>query len=738
MTAELCQVCDKNTPQFRFLTSSDDKIYRICSPCLRNQIKEGKIKSLDDLNNHFLVELIETSVKQFQNRQRQKDLQEGAIKRLKNNLQQNTQITRTGILEAYGKNLTQLAKENKLSPVIGREMEVKQIIKVLSKKEKNNPILTGEPGVGKTAIIEGVAQRIVSKQVPKDMYKKEIYTLDMSLVVAGTKYRGEFEQRLKEIIMEVRRNKEIILFIDEIHTIVGAGSAEGGMDAANIFKPALSRGEMTVIGATTADEYRKYFERDPALERRFMKIQVEEPTDVQAKQILYGLRSNYEIYHNVRITDEAIEACVDLTMKYVGERFLPDKAIDLMDETCASKKVEMMRQDELEEKYKELEQLKQNQKRYVAWLDEEKAKETLIKRKEVEKHVKLLEEKENLPKLQDKAIVDVEDIAEVVSEWTGIPVTRLNKSEKEKLRDLDKILKKEVIGQDDVVEKVTKAIKRNQVGIKDPNRPAGVFMLVGPSGVGKTELAKQLAKQVYGSENKMIRLDMSEYMEKHSVSKIIGSPPGYVGYDEGGGLTKKLRQHPYSLILFDEIEKAHPEVFNLFLQLCEDGRITDAKGRVISAKNAIILMTSNTGSEYFQQKAKSIGFEQGTTKKEAEANEYIMEELKKKHKPEFLNRLDEVLVFKPLEKEDIKIIAKKMIHELEKQMTKEQEIELSYSNPLIDHLVKELNQPEYGARPLRRKIDDIRNQIADLIIEEDQVKKVSVGVKNGEIYTKSV
>ena len=596
----------------------------------------------------------------------------------------------TPTLNQFGSDLTKQAREGKLDPVIGRKNEIDRVTQILSRRTKNNPCLIGEPGVGKTAVVEGLAEKIVADDVPEMLKNKRVVTLDISGMVAGAKYRGDFEERIKKCLSEVRKAGDVILFIDEIHTIVGAGSAEGAVDAANILKPLLARGEVQVVGATTLNEYRKYIEKDSALERRFSPVTVGEPTEEETIKILEGLRDKYEAHHNVKITEEAIKAAVDLSIRYINDRFLPDKAIDLMDEAASRVK---MRTYTMPDSIKEIEEkiatLDRDKEEAIRVQDFEKA--ATLRDKENEQKDKLEKEKKKWQNKNSKNVMSLtdEDIAEVIASWTGIPVQKITQDENEKLKHLEKTLHKRVIGQNEAVEAVSKAIRRGRVGLKDPNRPIGSFLFLGPTGVGKTELSKALAEALFGNEDAMIRVDMSEYMEPHSVAKLIGSPPGYVGYDEGGQLTEKIRRKPYSVILFDEIEKAHPDVMNMLLQILDDGRLTDAQGRTVNFKNTVIIMTSNVGARMITDK-NILGFSQGTDNKEGQEKEYesikkdVMSELKKQFRPEFINRIDDIIVFHKLTDDDIGKIIEIMLKQVQKRL-KEQEY-----NVEIDSSVKDL------------------------------------------------
>lgn len=623
----------------------------------------------------------------------------------------------TPTLDQYGRELTQLAKDGKVDPVIGRDKEIERVIQILSRRTKNNPVLIGEPGVGKTAIAEGLAHKINAGQIPENLKDKRLITLDLSAMVAGAKYRGEFEDRLKKVMEEVRNSDNVILFIDELHTIVGAGAAEGAIDASNIIKPALSRGELQTIGATTLDEYKKYIEKDAALERRFQPIIVGEPTTEEALKILVGLRDRYEAHHRVKITDEALKAAVELSNRYISDRQLPDKAIDLIDEAASRVRLSTLTAPpEIKELEDKIERLEQEKAEAISSQDFEKAAKIRDQQKQSKEQLEEIKENwENRAK-DNKNQVDEEDIAHIVSNWTGVPVKKLAEEESERLLNLEDELHKRVVGQDEAVSAVSQAIRRARVGLKDPNRPIGSFIFLGPTGVGKTELSKALAEVMFGEEDAMIRIDMSEYMEKHTVSRLIGSPPGYVGYDEGGQLTEKVRRKPYSVILMDEIEKAHPDVFNVLLQILEDGRLTDGKGRTVDFKNTIVIMTSNVGAHTIRRQ-KTLGFASVEDPKASAYNKMkdnIMEELKKAFRPEFLNRIDEVIVFHQLEDIHLREIISIMLKDLSKRLEK-LEIKVDFGESSKDFLVKEGFNLEYGARPLRRAI---QKMVEDKLSEE--------------------
>ena len=641
-------------------------------------------------------------------------------------------------LEQYSRDLTALAREGKLDPVVGRDEEIRRVIQILSRRTKNNPCLVGEPGVGKTAVVEGLAARIVAGDVPFTVQNKRLLTLDLSGMVAGSKYRGEFEERIKKVLKEVTEDGNIILFLDELHTIIGAGGAEGAIDASNIMKPSLARGEIQLIGATTIAEYRKYIEKDAALERRFQPVTVEEPTEEEAVRILEGIKGKYEAHHHVTITPEAVEAAVRLSSRYINDRNLPDKAIDLIDEAAASARLHAMdapdKAKEISDKIRELDWEMEKAIRVEAF-----AQMAEIKKKQdalVKKQERLLKKREKREE-ENTLSIGENEIAEVVAQWTKIPVQKLAEKESERLLKLEKTLHKRVIGQEEAVTAVAKAIRRGRVGLKDPNRPIGSFLFLGPTGVGKTELSKALAEAMFGSEDAMIRVDMSEYMEGHSVSKMIGSPPGYVGFEEGGQLSEKVRRNPYSVVLFDEIEKAHPDVFNVLLQVLDDGHITDSKGRKVSFKNTVLIMTSNAGAQRIVD-PKNLGFatEKSETKDYEKMKSNVMEEVKRSFKPEFINRIDDIIVFHQLNNENMKEIVNLLASNLYKRCEDQLGIHLTITAALKEHLVKKYADNKMGARPLKRAIQSV---VEDALAEEILLKKVvpgdkvSAGFKNGKV-----
>lgn len=650
----------------------------------------------------------------------------------------NEEATLTPTLDQYSRDLTAMARAGRLDPVIGREKETERVIQILCRRGKNNPCLIGEPGVGKTAIVEGIAQSLVNGNVPDIVADKRLVSLDMSGLVAKSKYRGEFEDRIKKVINEVETAGNVLLFIDELHTIIGAGGAEGALDASNILKPALARGDVQVIGATTIEEYRKYIEKDAALERRFQPVQVEEPTEEESIEILKGLRKLYEKHHHVQITDEGVEASVRLSARYVNDRFLPDKAIDLMDEAAAKARLGMMHgSDEMMQLNREIHQTELDMEHALQEGDIEKARTWKETRENLQASREKLEKKNRRVSKNKVPVVGENEIADVVAGWTKIPVSRLTESEASRLQKLEETLHKRVIGQEEAVSAVSKAVRRGRVGLKDPKRPIGSFLFLGPTGVGKTEVSKALAEAVFGNEDSMIRVDMSEYMEKHSVSKMIGSPPGYVGHEDGGQLSEKVRRNPFSVILFDEIEKAHPDVFNILLQVLDDGHITDSQGRKVDFKNTIIIMTSNAGAQSIIE-PKKLGF--GAKEDEKQDHERmkasVMEEVKRIFKPEFLNRIDETIVFRALNKDDMKKIIGIMVRDLQKRCKEQLQIDLVIREAAKESIVEKAYDRKYGARPLRRKLqDEVEDRLADALIrgEIHAKDRVIVTTKNKEI-----
>ena len=652
-----------------------------------------------------------------------------------------TSFNQTPTLNQYGTDLTKRAEEGKLDPVIGREDEIQRLIQILSRRTKNNPCLLGEPGVGKTAVVEGLAEKIISGDVPELLKGKRVVSIDISSMVAGAKYRGDFEERIKKALKEVQKAKDVILFIDEIHTIVGAGSAEGAVDAANILKPLLARGEIQLIGATTLKEYMKYIEKDAALERRFSKVTVEEPSEEDTIKILNGLRDKYEAHHNVKITDEAIKASVELSSRYINDRFLPDKAVDLMDEAASKVKMRNYTEpDSIRKMKEEIEKVDKEKEDAIRLQDFEKAAK--LRDESKAKKAKYEKSKKEWENTNSKEVRNLtyDDIADVVASWTGIPVSKVSESESAKLKNLEENLHKRVIGQEEAVSAVARAIKRSRMGLKDANKPIGSFLFLGPTGVGKTELSKALAESLFGTEDAMIRIDMSEFMEAHSTAKLIGAPPGYVGYDEAGQLTEKVRRKPYSVILFDEIEKAHPDVMNMLLQLLDDGRLTDNQGRTISFKNTVIIMTSNIGARLITEK-KTLGFvssadEEDKTREYENTKKEVMAELKKEFKPEFLNRIDEIIVFHKLNTEQIRKIVDLLINNV-KKLLKNQEIELDVDDNAKDLIAKKGIDEAYGARPLKRAIQTmVEDKIAEAMLDGKINGKAKVSAKDEEIVVK--
>lgn len=654
--------------------------------------------------------------------------------------------SKTPTLDKYGRDFTQMAKENKFDPVIGREREIQRVIQILSRRSKNNPCLIGEPGVGKTAVIEGLAQKIASGDVPEPLMGKRLVALDLSAMVAGAKYRGEFEERLKKVVDEILQSGNVILFIDEVHTIVGAGSAEGSMDASNILKPTLARGELQLIGATTIKEYRKYIEKDAALERRFQPVTVGEPSVEETIDILKGIRDKYEAHHSVKITDEALESAAKLSERYITDRYLPDKAIDLIDEASSKKRlISQTPPDDLKALENRVEALSKEKEEAITAQDFEKAAKIRDEENSLKKQMEENKKEWKGTGTSSELVVDSADIENIISDWTNIPVEKLAEEESERLKNLEALLHERVIGQDEAVSAVAKAIRRGRAGLKDPKRPIGSFLFLGPTGVGKTELSKALADVMFGSEEAMIRVDMSEYMEKHAVSKFIGSPPGYVGFEEGGQLTEKIRKHPYSVLLFDEIEKAHPDVFNILLQVLEDGILTDAQGRRVDFRNTVIIMTSNLGAkEILGNSSSKLGFKKHDENEEKSDNDYsvikekVMDEVKRAFKPEFLNRIDDIIVFHRLTEDNIKNIARLLLKSLKARLSAN-EITAEFSDGAIDKIAKSGFDPVYGARPLRRAIQsEIEDMLSEKIID-GTVKagdKITVDTENDEFTVK--
>lgn len=649
----------------------------------------------------------------------------------------------TPVLDEFGRDLNKLAQENKMDPVIGRENEIERVIQILSRRTKNNPVLIGEPGVGKTAIAEGLAQRIIEGKIPDNLKDKRVISLNLASMVAGSKYRGEFEERMKKVMEEIRRAENVILFIDELHTLIGAGAAEGAIDAANILKPALARGEVQAIGATTLNEYKKYIEKDAALERRFQPIIVGQPSVEDAITILRGLRDKYEAFHRAQITDEAIDAAVKLSDRYIADRFLPDKAIDLMDEAASRVRMKAyVSPPDLKEIEDRLAKVRTEKEAAIAAQEYEQAARL---RDEEHKSVEELENKQKERKQAgiERIIVNADDIAQVVASWTGIPVKRLTEGESERLLKLEEVLHQRVVGQNEAVEAVSRAVRRARSGLKDPKRPIGSFIFLGPTGVGKTELARALAESLFGDDNSMIRLDMSEYMEKHTVSRLVGSPPGYVGYDEGGQLTDLVRRKPYSVILFDEIEKAHYDVFNILLQILEDGRLTDSHGRVVDFKNAVVIMTSNVGAKHLKKDSAVLGFFSGNekeTNKDDENKARVLEEVRKTFRPEFINRVDEIIVFSSLKDDELKQVVQIMLKSVVLRL-RENELDLEVTENARERLLQEGRDYAYGARPLRRAIQKmVEDPIAEMMLRQGivagEVVVVDVDEEGKLVFTK--
>ncbi|MDN5319441.1 ATP-dependent Clp protease ATP-binding subunit [Thermovirga lienii] len=650
--------------------------------------------------------------------------------------------SRTPTLDQLGIDLTEMAQRGELDPVVGRTKEIQRLIQILSRRKKNNPVLIGDPGVGKTAIVEGLAQKVISGDVPEVLKGKRVVQLNVGNLVAGTKYRGEFEERMRKLVKELRESKDVVLFIDEIHTIVGAGGAEGAVDAANILKPSLARGEFQVIGATTLDEYRKHIEKDPALERRFQPVQVDEPSVEDSIKILEGLRDRYEAHHRAKITDEALVAAAKLSERYITERFLPDKAIDLIDEAAARARLNTMElPEDIKQLERELEALRKEKEAAVASQEFEKAAHIRDRERQLSKQIEIKRQEWQVRRNNEEPVVDEEQIAQIVSEWTGIPVQQLTEEESARLLRMEEEIHKRMVNQCDAVNAVARAIRRARSGLKDPKRPIGSFLFLGPTGVGKTELARSLAEFLFGSEDAMVRFDMSEYMERHEVAKLIGAPPGYVGYEEGGKLTEALRRRPYSVVLFDEIEKAHPDVFNILLQILEDGRLTDGQGHTVDFRNSVIVMTSNVGAQDLM-KTRSLGFS-ASTEETFDLNKMkgsIMEALRKTFRPEFLNRVDDIIIFKPLGRDELLQILDIMLQEVATRL-KEQGVEIMVPEETKVFLLEQGYDPKYGARPLRRTLQRmVEDKMADMLLEGKISKgsKVEIVVVNGELEFKNL
>ncbi|MBV7391949.1 ATP-dependent Clp protease ATP-binding subunit [Enterococcus sp. ALS3] len=727
----------------QILIFADDEAKRFNAKLVGTEhILLGLLRDDEILASHILVNLGLSLPKMRQLLLRKMGVNEsmtgsnGQNNRRKPAKQATTNSQGTPTLDSLARDMTKLAREKRLDPVVGRDSEVRRVVQILSRRTKNNPVLVGEPGVGKTAIVEGLAQRIITDDVPEDMRGKRLMMLDMGALVAGTKYRGEFEDRLKKVIDEIYNDGQIILFIDELHTLIGAGGAEGAIDASNILKPALARGELQTIGATTLDEYQKYIEKDSALERRFARVQVEEPTPEEAEEILKGLRPRYEEHHGIKITDEALHAAVSLSVRYINSRQLPDKAIDLMDESGAKVRLDTTDEEsELVELKQELENLSAEKEKAIQNQDFESAARLRLKEKQMAQAVEAEALKEAKQEKGYANEVTEEDVAAVVSQWTGVPLQQLEKKESQRLLDLENVLHKRVVGQEDAVKAISRAIRRARSGLKDPNRPIGSFMFLGPTGVGKTELAKALAEAMFGSEESLIRVDMSEYMEKFSTSRLIGSPPGYVGYDEGGQLTEKIRQKPYAVILLDEVEKAHPDVFNILLQVLDDGYLTDAKGRRVDFRNTILIMTSNIGAREVREE-KSVGFgAKDIMQDHVSMEKRIFEELKRTYRPEFLNRIDETLVFQSLNQDQIHEIVKIMSQSIVERMT-EHEIKVKITPAAIDVIGKVGFDPEYGARPIRRALQkEVEDRLAEALLSGliQLGDSVTIGASKGKI-----
>ena len=717
MEEKICYACNKRYSLYNVTVGKQENL-PICMYCLRDKLENGEIL-MRDKERVETLEKIASSISNEQNNQ------VVAVNNNPGNKTENPVFTLQ-----FGFDLTQKARENKIDPLIGREAEIEKTLRIMKRRYKNNPILTGEPGVGKTAIVEGIALKIANGEVTEDLKNKKIISLSVANLIAGTKFRGEFEERMKKIIDELRERDDVILFLDEFHTIVSGGGSDGTLNAAQILKPALSRGEIQIIGATTIDEYRTHIEQDKALERRFQKVNVEEPNLEDCFKIIQGVKNKYESYHGIIIPDEAVEDAIILSKRYITDRMLPDKAIDLIDEACAHKKMFNSKIDEsIQIVESELTSLEDESANALANGDFLAAKAAVQKEKTLNSQIR-----NGQKHLHLENVISSDDLTYILQQWTGIPAQKITKKEAQKLKTFPSDMRLRVKGQDKAIEALAKAIKRSQVGLKDENRPVGTFMMLGPTGVGKTEMTKALTEILFGSEDKMIRIDMSEYMEKHSVSKLIGSPPGYVGYEDEGKLIKEIRTKPYSVVLFDEIEKAHPDIVNILLQLFDEGRITSAKGRTVDARNVIFIMTSNVGSDLYISKKKSLGYNTSDESTDENLDKKIRERLKEQYKPEFLNRIDDFLIFNKLSEENMTDIAQKWVDELKTQLATKS-IEAKISKSVVEFLAKKGYDPELGARPLRRQIDELKNLLADEIIDKD-LSNVTVTVKEDKIIIK--
>lgn len=724
MEKKICKICDTRHALYNVTLASEENL-PICMHCLRLKMASGEVKLKGKDKIEFL-ERLSASVQKVSATDNPLVVQGKATDN------ESPQEQKPIFSLQFGHDLTQKARDGKIDPIIGRTKEIESTLRVMKRRFKNNPILLGEPGVGKTAIVEALASRIVKGEVPDNLKNKKIISLSVGNLLAGTKYRGEFEERMKKIIDEAKERDDIILFIDEIHTLTGSGGGDGSMDAGQMLKPALSRGEIQVIGTTTLEEYRKHIEKDAALERRFQKVYISEPTKEESVEIIKGIKSKYEEYHNVIISDEVVVSAVELSEKYISDRMLPDKAIDLIDEACAHKRLANSDADaSFTVAQNQLAVMNTEREKVVISRDFVAAKQLSLQENKLQKNLQVKQ------KTQEQLnTITTDDLAYILNQWTGIPAQKMTKKEIEKLRTFKDDLKNRVKGQDKAIEVLSKSIKRNQVGLKDDNRPVGVFMMLGPTGVGKTELAKALTELLLDDENKMIRFDMSEFMEKHSVSKLIGSPPGYIGYEDEGKLTKAIRNNPYSVVLFDEIEKAHPDITNILLQLFDEGRISNAKGRVIDAKNVIFIMTSNVGSDLYTSKQTSLGYNTTNTEVlEKDLDVKIRQRLKEHYKPEFLNRIDDFLIFNKLTKDVMVEIAHKFVNDLTRKLHKNG-VSMKFSKTALDLLADKGYDPENGARPLKRKLDDLSTLIADKIIDGDNVTELSIQVRNGEFVIK--
>lgn len=732
MENNICKVCEKNYSLYKVEFDSKDPL-PICMRCLNTKMETGEIKLTGKQRVDFL-EKMSASIREENSENIGKNQSANNPKKQTHEVivkTQETQKARPIYALQFGYDLTEKARNNELDPTVGREAEIENTIRIMKRRFKNNPILVGEPGVGKTAIVEGIAKRIASGNVSNNLKDKKIISLSMGNLIAGTKYRGEFEDRIKKIIEETKERGDLILFFDEFHTIMNGGGGEGSVDAVQMLKPPLSRGEIQIIGATTLDEYRLSIEKDRALERRFQRVKVAEPTEDESFHIIEGLKQQYENYHNISIPTEVVKEAISLSQRYITDRMLPDKAIDLLDEACAHKQLSLVPTgNQTDTDIEEMGNLVKEKEAVLSNSDFAAAKAVVAKEKKLKKEITAKN-----AKIISQSVISTDDIAHILQMWTGIPAKKMTRKEKDKLQSFQSEMQLRVKGQDKAIEVLSKSIKRNSVGLKDANSPVGVFMMLGPTGVGKTEMTKALTELLLGDEKKMIRFDMSEYMEKHSVSKLIGAPPGYAGYEDEGKLTKSIRQNPYSVVLFDEIEKAHPDIMNVLLQLFDEGRISNAKGREVDARNCIFIMTSNVGSDLYSSKKTAIGYDESEETREKDLEKQIRERLKSEYRPEFLNRIDDFLIFNKLSKTIMEDIAVSMVDELKYSLAKKG-VNATISKSAVDIIAEKGFDPEMGARPLKREINKLKNLIADTLIDKEDTSKISIGARAGKIYVK--